>query len=81
MKSHAIYPPRKDPIPNQYSNIIINEQDPILPPILEKYRTGYKKLFNDTHDTNKTEDELNDSAGNSRTEIDDCLNKLNVKRI
>ena len=28
-------PPRKDPIPNQGSNIIINKQYPILPTLLE----------------------------------------------
>ena len=43
-------PPRKDLIPNQDSNIIYNDVDPILPPLLEKYPTGYKPLFNDTYD-------------------------------
>ena len=31
------------------------------------------------HYPNKTEDDLNDSTDNSCTEIDDYLNKLNVK--
>ena len=39
-------PPRKGPIPNQDSKIIIDGQDPILLPLLEKYPTGYKPLFN-----------------------------------
>ena len=37
-------------------------------------------MFNDTHYSNKTEDELNDSIDNSLTDIDDYLNKLNVKK-
>ena len=55
MKSPAILPPRKDPIPNQYSTIIITQLDPILPPILSKLRTGYKPFIDDTHFSNKTE--------------------------
>ena len=47
-------PPRIDPISNQDSNRITNKQDPILPPLLAKYPTGYKPLFNYTHNTNKT---------------------------
>ena len=46
-------PQRKYPIPNQYSTIIVNEQYPILPPLLAKYPTGYKILFNNTHYPNK----------------------------
>ena len=53
IKSPSMSTPREDPIPYQYSNIIINEQYPILLPILEKYHTGYKLLFNDTHYPNK----------------------------
>ena len=73
-------PQRKDPIPNQDSNKIITQQDPILPPLLEKYPTGYNPLFNDTHNPNKTDDDLNDSKDNSRTEINGYFNKLNVKK-
>ena len=73
--------PRNDPIPNQDSTIIINEQDPILPPLLVKYPTGYKSLFNDTNYPNKSEDDLNDSTDNSFTDIDNYLNKLNEKRM
>ena len=57
-------PPRKYPIKNQESNIIINKQDPMFPPLLEKYPTGYKPLFNDTHYPNETEDDLNYSMYN-----------------
>ena len=32
MKSLAMYPPRKDPIPNQYINILGAEADKSLPP-------------------------------------------------
>ena len=79
MKSHAMSPPRKYTIPNKDSTRIINEQDPIIPPLLAKYPTGYKPLFNDTNYPNKKEDDLNYSRDNSRTDIDDYLNKLNVK--
>ena len=34
IKSPAMSPPRKYPIPNQDSNILINKQDKIIPPIL-----------------------------------------------
>ena len=78
-KSPEILPPRKDPILNQDSNRIIKEEDKIIPPLLEKYTIGYKPLFNDAHYQNKTEDEINDSTYNSCIEIDDYLNKLNVK--
>ena len=47
-------PPRKYPISNQDSNRITNKQDPILLPLLAKYPTGYKPLFNYTHNPNKT---------------------------
>ena len=35
MKSPAMSPPRKYPIPNQYINILITQQDPSIPPIIE----------------------------------------------
>ena len=47
-------PPRKDPIPIQYINILITQQDPSLLPIISKYPTVYKPLFNDMHDPNST---------------------------
>ena len=47
---------------------------------MEKYPTGYKPLFNDTHYLNKTEDDLNCSKDNSPSEIDGYSNKLNVKK-
>ena len=80
MRSPAMSPPRKDPIPNQDSNRIITQQDPILPPLLQKYPTGYKPLFNNTHYPNKTDDNLNYSTDNSCTEIDGYFNKLNVNK-
>ena len=79
-KSPAMSPPRKATIINQDSNKIINREDPILQSILEKYPTGYKPLFNDTHYSNKTEDGLNDSTYNSCTYIDDYLNKLHIDK-
>ena len=41
VKSPAMLHPRKILIKNQYSNIIINKEDPIIPPLLSKYPTGY----------------------------------------
>ena len=58
---------------------VINKQDPILQPLLEKYTTGYKPLSNDTYYLNKTEDELNYYTDNPHTDIDDDSNKLNLK--
>ena len=57
-------PTRNYLIPNQDSNTIINKQDPILPPLLAKYPTVYKPLFNDTHHPNKIDDDINDSTDN-----------------
>ena len=60
-------PPRKDPIPNQYSTSIITQQDPILPPLLEKWPTGYKPFLNYTHFSNKSEEKDNNYTDSSRT--------------
>ena len=79
-KSPAMSPPRKDPIPNKYINRIINKQDPILLPILEKHPTVYKPLFNDMRYPNKTKDELNYYIDSSRNDIDVYLNIPNVKK-
>ena len=79
-KSPAISPPRKYQIPNHYIKILITQKYPILPPIIAKHTTGYKPLFNDTHDPNKIEYDLNESEDNSCTDIDDDLNKLNVNK-
>ena len=68
MKSPAISTPRKDSIPYQDINRLIIEQDPSFPPIIEKYLPGYKPLFNVRCDPNSTEDDPNDSTGNSRNE-------------
>ena len=78
MKSPAMYPPRKDPIPNQYINILVTQQDTSLPPIITKYPTGYKPLFNDTHDQNSSEDYPNGSTDNPCNENEDSVNKLKV---
>ena len=42
MKSLAMSPPIKYPIPNPDINILGNETDRILPPQLAKYFPGYK---------------------------------------
>ena len=55
MKSTAMSPPRKYTIINQYINRFITQQDPSLPPIIEKYPTGYKLLFNYKYYPNSTE--------------------------
>ena len=54
MKSPAMSPTRKDPIPNQDINRLTTEQDPSLSPIIAKYPTGYRPLFNDANDPNST---------------------------
>ena len=70
--------PRKDPIPNQDINILITQPDPNLPPIIEKYPTGYKPLCNDTNYPNDIEDSPNDSTDNSRNDNEYYMNKLKV---
>ena len=42
MKSRAISPPRKDPIPNQYINMLGTKKYQILPPQLAKFCPEYK---------------------------------------
>ena len=49
LKSPAISPPRKDPIPNQYITRIITQQYPNLPPHLVKVPTGYDPFIDDTY--------------------------------
>ena len=71
-----MYPPRKDPIPNQYINRLITKQYPSLPPVIEKHPSGYKPLFHDTHDPNGIEDDPNDSTDNSRNKKEDSVNKM-----
>ena len=60
--------PRNYLIPNQYINRLINEQDPIFPPIIVKYPPGYTLLFNDAHDQNSAEDDHNDYTDNPRND-------------
>ena len=73
-----MYPPRKDPITNQYINRLTTKLDPSLPPIKEKHSPGFKPLLNDAHNTNSTEDEPNDSADNSSSDKKDYVNILKV---
>ena len=42
-------PPRKYPIPDEYSTRIITQQDPILPPLTEKLPNGHRHFIDDTH--------------------------------
>ena len=75
MKSPAMSPPRKDPIPNQYINRLITEKDHFFPKHLAKIPPGFKSLLNDAHDPNSTEDNLNDSTYTSRNEKEDSVKK------
>ena len=47
MKSLAMSPPRKDPIPNQDINRLGTKKYQSLPPQLAKFCTGYKSLINE----------------------------------
>ena len=71
-------PPIKDPIPNQYINILITEKDPSLPPHLEKYPPGYKSLWNGAHNPNIIEYDRNDSTDNSHNKKEYSVNNLKV---
>ena len=62
MKSPAMSSPIKYHIPNQDINRLITEKYASLPPINAKYPPGFKPLFNDTHDSNSTEDDPTDST-------------------
>ena len=42
MKSLAMLPPGKDPIPNQDINRLSTKKDQSIPPQLAKYPPGYK---------------------------------------
>ena len=66
MNPPEMSPPIKYPIPNQDIHILITEQDPSLPTILEKYPPGYKQLFNDMHDISSTEYKPKGSIDNLR---------------
>ena len=57
-------PPRKYPIPNQDSTIIITQQYPIITPLLEKWHNGYKPFIDDTHFKTKQKTNKNDSTYN-----------------
>ena len=62
MKSLAMLPPRKDPIPNQDINTLGTKKYQILPPQFAKFCPGYKSL------RNKSEDGCNDYTDTSRTD-------------
>ena len=69
-------PQRKDPIPNQDSNIIINQQDPKLPPHLEKGTTGHKPFIDYTHFSNPIEKEHTDTTDNVGTDNEHSADKM-----
>ena len=62
MKSLAMLSTRKDPISNQYINMLGIKKDRSLPPQLAKFCPGYKSLIKEA------EDGCNDSTDNSRTD-------------
>ena len=70
IKSLAMYPQRKDPIPNQYINMLGTEKCQIPPPQLARFRPGYKSL------RNQAEDYCNDSTDTSRTNKEDYVENL-----
>ena len=80
MKSLAMSPPIKDPIPNQDSTRIIHQQYPTLPPLLSQWPTVHKPFFNDRYVSNKIEEEINDSTDNWCAENKDSVNILNGKK-
>ena len=69
-------PQRKDPIPNQDSNIIITQQDPKLPPHLEKGTTGHKPFIDYTHFSNPIEKEHTDTTDNVGTDNEHSADKM-----
>ena len=54
IKSPAISPPRKYPIPNQDIKRLLTKQDTSLPLIIKNYPSVYKPLLNYTHYSNST---------------------------
>ena len=68
LKSPEILPPREYTIPNQYSTIIIIQNNPNLPPHLSKLPTGNKTFIDNTHSSNPTENEHTDTTENSRND-------------
>ena len=57
-------PPRKDLFTNQYITRNITKKDTMLPTLLEKGHTGNKLFIDDTHVSNKTENEHNNYTDN-----------------
>ena len=68
MKSPAMSPPRKDPIPNQDINRLTTIKYQSFSPHLAKFPPRFELLINYAHDTNSTEDDCNDSTDTSRNE-------------
>ena len=77
-KSPEMSYPRKDPIPNQDSTRNITQQDPKLPPHLEKGPTGHKPFIDDTHFSNPRENEHTYTTDNSYTDNEDSVDKTNI---
>ena len=80
MKSPAVFPPRKDPIKNQYITRIITQQYPKLPPNLSKVPTGNKPFIDNTKFSNPTENEHTDTTDNSCNDNKDNVDKINVEK-
>ena len=70
IKSLAMYPQRKYPIPNQYINMLGTEKYQIPSPQLAKFCTGYKSI------RNQAEDYCNYSTDTSRTDKEDSVDNL-----
>ena len=78
MKSPAMYPPIKDPIPNQDINRLTTKKDPSLSPNFAKYLPVHESLLNDSHDPNSTEYDRNDCTDNPRNKNEDTINNTKV---
>ena len=80
LKSPAILPPRKYPIQNQDSNIIIIQQDVNLPPHLSKGPTRHKPFIDYTHFSNHVESKHTYTTYNLRTDRKYYVDEINVDR-
>ena len=70
MKSLAMSPSRKDPIPNQDINMSRTKKYQSLPPQWANFRPGYKSLINEAGDGR------NDSTDTSRADKEDYVDNL-----
>ena len=80
LKSPEILPPREYTIPNQYSTIIIIQNNPNLPPHLSKVPTVNKPFIDYTHFSNPSENEHTDTTDNLCTDNEDYVYKINVDK-